>query len=74
MLLEMCWYTVVLASEMIIARLSVGIGIIFCSKKVFNLLYGSVEFGPAKTLGELDPTVINSGFCKPGLDRANSLG
>lgn len=70
----MCWYTVVLTSEMIVARLSIGISIILCSEKVLNLLYGGVEFGPAVTLGELDSTVINSGLCKPRLDRTDRLG
>jgi hypothetical protein len=43
-------------------------------KKVFNLFDSGVEFNPAKTLGMLDSTIIDSVLSKPSLDGANSFG
>jgi hypothetical protein len=70
---EMSWHAVIVTSEVVIARISIGIGMVFCSKKGFNLLHSRVELDPAKTLGKLNSVVIDPVLCKPRLDRANSF-
>jgi hypothetical protein len=70
---EMCWDTVVITSQVIIARVSIGVGMILGPKKVFNLFHCGVEFDPAKTFRVLDSTIVDSVLRKPSLDGVNTF-
>jgi len=73
MLSEMCWDTVIVACQMIIACVSIDVGMILGPKKEFNLFDSGVELDPAKAFGILDAAIVDSVLSQPSLDGADSF-